>query len=126
MFRETAGAAVEQAMRGVSRRLEAIADNLANAETPGYRARRVSFEQALQTAIRREESAGPGDSGRHAVDEVSARVWRVATPPLGGAAIDPEAELTSLAANSLQYDALTRAVAKRLRMLHTAITGTAG
>lgn len=126
MFRETSGAALEQAMKGVGRRLEAIADNLANAETPGYRARRVSFEEALHTAIGREEAATPGDADRQAVDEVSPRVRRVPAPPGGGAVIDPESELTSLAANSLQYDALTRAAAKRLRMLRVAITGASG
>jgi flagellar basal-body rod protein FlgB len=126
MFRETSAAAVEQALRGVGRRLEAIADNLANAETPGYRARRVSFEEALRAAIHREQAAEPGDSARHAVDEVAARMWQVPVPPGSQGGIDPEAELTSLAANSLQYDALTRVAAKRLRMLRTAITGTSG
>lgn len=126
MFRETSSAAVEQAMKGVARRLEAIADNLANAETPGYRARRVSFEEALQTAVQREETARPGDADQQAVAEVYPRVRRVPAPPGGGAVIEPEAELTSLATNSLQYDALTRATAKRLQMLRLAITGTSG
>ncbi len=39
------------AMRGLQERQRATADNIANIQTPGYQARTVDFESALQGAI---------------------------------------------------------------------------
>lgn len=39
------------AMSALQRRAEAIADNVANANTPGYRAKRVEFEPKLAKAL---------------------------------------------------------------------------
>jgi len=39
------------AMRGLQERQRATADNIANIQTPGYQARKVDFESALQGAI---------------------------------------------------------------------------
>ncbi len=48
--------ALAKAMDGVSQRHTAILSNIANAETPGYKATRVSFEENLSQAIQAEES----------------------------------------------------------------------
>lgn len=43
--------AVERSLDGLSKRQEAIASNLANANTPGYVAKEVPFEEALLEAM---------------------------------------------------------------------------
>lgn len=43
---------VEYTMNGLQLRLDVIADNVANAETPGFRSQRVDFESALSDALR--------------------------------------------------------------------------
>lgn len=43
----------EKALDGLSMRMAAIADNLANAGSPNFRSTKVEFEQALQAAARR-------------------------------------------------------------------------
>ena len=44
-------ASVEYALRGLATRADVRATNLANVNTPGYRAARVDFETALRTAV---------------------------------------------------------------------------
>ena len=123
MFRETSGAALEKALDGVARRLEAVADNLANAETPGHRPRRVEFEQALRVAIEQEHGRQSREPAVAAIERVTPRVAR--QPILGASSVtvDPETELSALAQNSLQYEAVARALTKQFRMIRSAITG---
>lgn len=42
---------IYRAMQGLSARQKAIADNLANAETPGFKATKVDFESSLRDAV---------------------------------------------------------------------------
>jgi flagellar basal-body rod protein FlgB len=44
-------AALTSALDGLSLRQKAIADNIANVNTPGYHAQRVSFEDALSASV---------------------------------------------------------------------------
>ena len=46
--------AMEYALRGLDRRRNVIANNVANSETPGFRASRVDFETNLRRAIERD------------------------------------------------------------------------
>ena len=48
--------ALQASLRGLDARNAAIADNVANVETPNYRAKLVDFESVLQSAI---ESGSP-------------------------------------------------------------------
>ena len=52
-------ATVHTALRGITQRQRVIADNIANVETPGFTARRVSFEESLRAAVR---VGAPGQS----------------------------------------------------------------
>jgi flagellar basal-body rod protein FlgB len=45
-------AALTSALDGLSQRQRAIADNIANVNTPGYHAQRVQFEEALAASVR--------------------------------------------------------------------------
>ena len=51
LFDSVSYVALHSALDGLSLRQRAIADNVANINTPGYTARRVSFEQALSAAV---------------------------------------------------------------------------
>ncbi len=51
MFGDITSAALRTALSGLSMRQRVIADNIANIETPGFLAGRVSFEDALRTAV---------------------------------------------------------------------------
>lgn len=123
MLREISSAAVEKAISGLSRRHEAIASNLANLETPGYRPRRVHFEEALQRAVERETELSDGSAGPHEIEAVQPRIRT--QPGAGGTpgSMSVEGELTDLAITNLHHEALTRILARQYGMLRTAITG---
>ncbi|MFC5381499.1 flagellar biosynthesis protein FlgB [Aquipuribacter nitratireducens] len=46
------GAALRSAVDGLGARSRAIADNIANVQTPGFQSRRVAFEEAVAAAAR--------------------------------------------------------------------------
>ncbi len=52
MFDSVSISALTSALDGLSLRQRAIADNIANINTPGYHAKRVAFEEALAAAVR--------------------------------------------------------------------------
>ncbi len=60
-------ATAEYALRGLSERADVRAHNLANVNTPGFRAMRVDFETSLRSALDRGDVAAAGDPVR-AVD----------------------------------------------------------
>lgn len=112
-------------------RSEAIAANLANADTPDYKARDVDFRKALAQA-----GAGDGalqlatpSAGQIAADGASAGgdaplAWRVPLQPsMDGNTVDAQVEQAAYAANSVHYQASLTFISAQIRMLRTAITG---
>ena len=57
-------AALSSALDGLSARQRAIANNIANVNTPGYTAERVSFEDALATSVARGDGHAASTTGR--------------------------------------------------------------
>ncbi|MFL4473884.1 flagellar basal body rod protein FlgB [Paeniglutamicibacter sp. MACA_103] len=51
MFNSVTSLALESALDGLALRQRAIANNIANVNTPGYHARRVVFESALARSV---------------------------------------------------------------------------
>ncbi len=51
VFDSVSMVALHSALDGLSARQQAIADNVANLQTPGYHAKRVLFEDALTRAV---------------------------------------------------------------------------
>ncbi|ROQ37339.1 flagellar basal-body rod protein FlgB [Frondihabitans sp. PhB188] len=58
MLESVTSRALESALDGLSLRQKAIANNIANINTPGYTAERVSFEDALAASVK----AGSGST----------------------------------------------------------------
>lgn len=52
MFDSITTNALSSALDGLSARQRAIANNIANVNTPGYQAQRVSFEEALARSVK--------------------------------------------------------------------------
>jgi flagellar basal-body rod protein FlgB len=57
-------AALSSALDGLSARQRAIANNIANVNTPGYTAERVSFEDALAASVARGDGHAASTTGR--------------------------------------------------------------
>ena len=109
-----------------SLRQNVITANVANAETPGYVAKKVDFEQALQRAVDLEGFGKlAGTQAEHfpigpgALAKVEADVY---DNPDGetsndGNTVNLEREMTSLAENSIMYKAAIQLINKKMASL---------
>ncbi|PWK83102.1 flagellar basal body rod protein FlgB [Fulvimonas soli] len=111
------------------RRSEVLADNLANADTPGYLARDIDFRKALQSASGQGEGlalAAP-TSGRTidpAAQAADALAWRVPTQPsMDGNTVDAQVEQAAFAGNTVHYQASLSFITAQIHMLRTALSG---
>jgi flagellar basal-body rod protein FlgB len=114
-----------RALQLESRRTELLAANLANADTPGFKARDIDFKSALATATNA-AAAAPGKVGNTAATDSleSATQFRVPmAPSLDGNTVDVQLEQAAFADNSVRYQATLTLLNGKLRSLMTAITG---
>lgn len=112
-------------------RSEAIAANLANADTPDYKARDVDFRKALaaagdnggELALATPTAGQIGANGSTATGSAPLE-WRTPLQPsMDGNTVDPQVEQAAYAANSVHYQASLTFINAQINMLRTAITG---
>jgi flagellar basal-body rod protein FlgB len=113
---DTTQLALERAMEGAGLRQQALASNLANVNTPGYRRRDVDFHGALAGAMR------SGDTTT-ALQEVGIQASEDPTAVVraDGSSVDVDAESAKLAANGLEYEQLASAARVRIEILRVAM-----
>jgi len=101
-----------QALTLEAQRTELLAANMANADTPNYKARDIDFKAALA-------AAGNGAAALGA--NLKYRVPMAAA--LDGNTVDTQLEQAAFAENSVRYQATLTFLNARLKELMTAITG---
>lgn len=117
-----------------ARRTELIANNLANADTPGYKARDIDFRQAMARAAGETPTSGvhlsttrPGHiTGTASADAHSNPDLKYRTPlapALDGNTVDAQLEQASFAENAVRYQATLTFLNAKFRGLMTAIMG---
>jgi flagellar basal-body rod protein FlgB len=116
---DTTQLALQAAISGASTRQNALAANIANADTPGYRRVDVDFHSALNAAMGSSDpaSALPGATFTPKVDR-SAGATRA-----DGNTVDIDAESAKLAANALDQQAAVQVAQARIHILESAIGG---
>ncbi len=98
-----------------SQRLSMLASNIANAATPGYKARDIDFNAAL-------EQASKGQSIVAAAENAVA--YRVpVTPSLDGNTVELSTEQTLFAENAVQYRTTLSFLEGRIGTLKRALKG---
>ncbi|MEE4297655.1 MAG: flagellar basal body rod protein FlgB [Wenzhouxiangella sp.] len=117
-----------QAVQLRSQRTELLAANIANADTPGYKARDIDFASVM----RQTTGAGEGLRVTHAkhlnangmAAGQAAAMYRIPTQPaLDGNTVDVQQEQAAFAENSVRYQASLEFLSGRVRGLITAIKG---
>lgn len=109
---------LHSALDGVSLRQRVIADNIANVDTPHFRATSVDFEGSLRAAIA-DGAFADGGSGQFAVATTP-----TATPVgANGNNVDLRKESLAAMQSQFQYQMLTRAVTDKFDLVRTAVTG---
>jgi flagellar basal-body rod protein FlgB len=101
------------AVRGL--RHELLASNLANAQTPGYRALDVDFESTMRNVLdARESDAAPSRALRDAL-----RVVAVDAPSIDGAmnTVDIDQQMARVEENALMYQVSARLANRRFQGL---------
>lgn len=108
------------ALDGVTARQRVVADNIANIDTPGFRATSVDFETQLKAAI---------DDGTFAAAGGNPVATTITTTPTdtpvgaNGNNVDLRKETMSAVQSQFQYQMLTRAVADKFNLVKSAVTG---
>ncbi|WP_183094876.1 flagellar basal body rod protein FlgB [Nocardioides stalactiti] len=107
------GFALHAAMNGLSMRQQVIADNIANVDTPHFRASSVDFESSLRAAIA--DGEVPADSS------ASVSVMPTETPVgANGNNVDLRKESIAAIQSQYQYQVVARSISDRASLVSTA------
>jgi flagellar basal-body rod protein FlgB len=99
-------------------RQEVLAANIANADTPNYKARDIDFAKVLNEATSRSATA-QGD-----INSTARAAFRVPEQASGdGNTVDMDRERANFADNAVRYEATLRFINGRVRGLLSAIRG---
>lgn len=110
-----------------ARRAELLASNLANMDTPNYKARDFNFRAAMTQALQGQDVLATTDpkhiepNGAPGTPELLYRI--PSQPSLDGNTVDPNMERAAFAENAVQYRATLTFLTDRIRTLMTAIRG---
>ena len=123
-----------QALKLSAQRSEVLAANMANADTPNYKARDIDFKSALAASAAgagkfQMTSTGAPHAQTIAVAQASdgsdaQTLYRVPlAPSLDGNTVDAQVEQANFAQNAIRYQASLSFLNGKFRSLMTAITG---
>ncbi len=120
---------IKLGLDGLSLRQQMIAHNIANADTPGYQAQAVTFEETLQRQIKNQghRLALAVTHPAHLTGQAAILAPQVVPRPATSARpdgnnVDIDLEMSQLAETTIRYQALTQLAAGRLAILKAAVT----
>lgn len=106
-----------------------IASNVANSNTPGYKAKRMDFELALRDALGVSGEMGPAKThsdhqGPSDLDPVFPEIYEDpnGVESLDGNTVNRAEEMAKMAENQIMFNASTEMLKRKLRMLKYAIS----
>lgn len=116
-----------------AQRHQVLASNIANADTPQYKARDIDFKSAMQNAL-----AGHGDGGALSLTVTSA-AHQSGNGPSGpgalqyrsetqsavdGNTVDMDVERSQITDNAIQYQILTQLITNKFQGMRSALAST--
>jgi len=110
-------------LKSANMRQKVIASNIANSDTPGYRAKRIKFGSFLENEMKLAATdprhiSGKGSGG------ISATISTDGNLPWGdGNNVDMNSEVASMTDNSLRYEAAIKILNSKISMYKKAIKG---
>jgi len=106
---------IEAGIKVESLRQKAIATNIANLETPGYRRLDVKFEELLARAL--------DSPGRVELSEIEAGIYQPKQTPVksNGNDVNLETEVGEMVKNTLRHKAYIRLLKKKYNQMELAI-----
>ena len=98
-----------------------IAGNLANINTPGYRAKELSFESTLRESLQEHVLQMVRSNSGHVAPDEPSEAMR-STQVIETGPVDLDNEMVALTKNSMEYQHMVGLLNKKFTMLKTAIT----
>ena len=106
---------LEVAMQASVLRNDVILNNIANADTPGFKRSAVFFEEAFQNALQRFDRTGRLDLSRAAPQ--TRVVDRGFSQRMDGNNVNMELEMVDLFQNAMRYDLMANSVINNYRRI---------
>jgi flagellar basal-body rod protein FlgB len=125
LFSDNAIRAATLSLDGLSQRQNIISNNIANVDTPGYRAQELDFESVMKRALRSQGSIQlSATNGAHLGVANGKRINQVTERPGGtaradGNNVDIDTELMEMSVTGIQYQAVSQELSKKLSLLKT-------
>lgn len=119
----------DDALKLRSQRMSVLSSNLANADTPGYKAQDLDFKQSLQQAANVAQGLQPNrtNTGHLTIDGAAMtpkKLYRVPEQPsLDGNTVNTEAERVKFMENSVEYQSTLSFLNSRISGVKKALSG---
>ncbi|MBZ0272551.1 flagellar basal body rod protein FlgB [bacterium] len=126
--------ALERSLDAQLKRIETVTSNLANADTPGYKAREVDFRRVFEVELKRrnpenlatthaEHMGSAGEmAGTKGANGIAIRDREGGALRVDGNTVDLDREMGDLAHAQLQYSAAITALSRKFAMLAQALS----
>lgn len=122
-----------QAMNLRTQRHQVLASNIANADTPNYKARDFDFEKAMQNAMAGRTGGGLSLSATNrghiagGGSSAAALQFRTTTQSaVDGNTVDMDVERSQIAENALQYQIVSQLISDEFKGMRSALSSTSG
>jgi len=118
----------DNALQVRAQRAEVLANNLANADTPGFKARDIDFKSILASETKNEQALGMAAThSAHIQGSPSAErdlMYRnPLQPSIDGNTVDAQTEQANFARNSMDYSASFEFLSGKFKGMRNAIRG---
>jgi flagellar basal-body rod protein FlgB len=109
---------VQRGLEGASLRQQVLANNLANANTAGFKRSDVDFESTLSSAL------DSGDAGQALADvSFTPQTDNTTSMTPDGNNVNTDSEMSNLTQNAIQYETLAAVERERMGMIRSAMGG---
>lgn len=118
-----------------TQRHQVLASNIANADTPHYKARDIDFKSAMQNALAGRVDAGAlsmtvtsraHQSGMGSIGSGALQYRTETQSAVDGNTVDMDVERSQITDNALQYQILTQLISNKFQGLRSAMSSTQG
>lgn len=119
---------LSKTLDGLQLRQEAISNNIANVDTPGYKRKDVDFKSQLKAALAEDKGKLSNTNNRHLstatnLNEFSPEIRTDNNTSFrnDGNNVDIDYEMSALAKNQLKYQSMTKLLSAKFKKLNNAI-----
>ena len=125
LFSDISSRTAKVALDGLSLRQQAISRNLANIDTPGFKAQTVDFQETLTRMVDKGNSLPLAITDEsHLTTAANETGFSLMMRPGGSSRadennVDVDVEMTDMSETGVQYQAVEQAISKKLLLLKT-------